>query len=532
MSQLHGKQLRNESTSLNKLSGTGLVAFTTGATMSFDANASLKVAKVPTTNNDVVNKAYVDSVATGLDVKQSARAIAHDVVITLNGVQTVDGVSLVDGDRVVVNGQDTTSATASNGIYIVNSGGAWTRSEDFDESEEITGGQFIFITEGTNFADTGFVVSTPDAAITVGVEGIKFTQFSSAGLIQPGDGLSQTGNIFDVNVSTGLEIVSDNVRIANTGVSTGSQGSATSVSTFTVNAQGQLTAAGSTAIAIPSTQVTDFDTAAETAVFQSANFVNSTNIDFSVTTGATVSADLTDTNVVGGSYGTAASVASFTVDGKGRLTAASNTTIDITASQVSNFTSAAENAVFQPANFIDSTTIDFTTAGGTSVTADIKDTISGSGLTFSTGVLNINVGDGIAISNDNVVVDLANNSGLTLSTGKLEIDETIAGTGLTFSAGVLSIVAGSAQPEYLTFSGTSSFSLTASQVNNFSRLQAFINGLEASIGTEGSGVGVAGLPDYTGEIFKYDGTTFVFDQSVAGYALESSDEVRIVFEKG
>jgi len=55
-----------------------------------------------------------------------------------------------------------------------------------------------------------------------------------------------------------------------------------------------------------------------------------------------ISADLINTSVSAGSYGAADSIPSFTVDAKGRLTAASDVAIEIVASQVSDFSSAAD----------------------------------------------------------------------------------------------------------------------------------------------------------------------------------------------
>lgn len=71
--------------------------------------------------------------------------------------------------------------------------------------------------------------------------------------------------------------------------------------------------------------------------------INTSNIELTYDdAGNQISADLTDTSVSAGSYGAAGSVATFTVDSKGRITSASNSTIDITASQVSDFSSAAD----------------------------------------------------------------------------------------------------------------------------------------------------------------------------------------------
>jgi hypothetical protein len=59
----------------------------------------------------------------------------------------------------------------------------------------------------------------------------------------------------------------------------------------------------------------------------------------------TITLNLDSTAVTAGSYGSSSSVGTFTVDAQGRLTAASNSSISITASQVSDFSEAAQDAV-------------------------------------------------------------------------------------------------------------------------------------------------------------------------------------------
>ena len=88
--------------------------------------------------------------------------------------------------------------------------------------------------------------------------------------VAAGAGLSNSGAgqsvVLDVNVDRGLSIVSDNVGIADTGVTAGSYGAADSVSTFTVNSRGQLTVANNTAISIVASQVSDFGDAVKAAL--------------------------------------------------------------------------------------------------------------------------------------------------------------------------------------------------------------------------------------------------------------------------
>jgi len=164
----------------------------------------------PTGAQDAATKAYVDATRSGLDVKDSVRA-ATTANITLSNTQTIDGIALSVGNRVLVKNQDTAS---ENGIYVVASG-AWTRATDADNSPagEVTSGMFTFVEQGTVNADSGWVLTT-DGAITLDTTALTFVQFSGAGQITAGDGLSKTGNRLDVNVANGIEISGDNVQLA------------------------------------------------------------------------------------------------------------------------------------------------------------------------------------------------------------------------------------------------------------------------------------------------------------------------------
>lgn len=83
------------------------------------------------TDNDGVlaTKSYVDAVRTGLDVKDSVRAATTANITSLSGTATpVDTINVVAGNRVLVKNQ---IDAKQNGIYIVQSPGAWIRSDDF-----------------------------------------------------------------------------------------------------------------------------------------------------------------------------------------------------------------------------------------------------------------------------------------------------------------------------------------------------------------------------------------------------------------
>jgi hypothetical protein len=90
--------------------------------------------------------------------------------------------------------------------------GVLTRASDFDASSEVTAGAFCFVEEGTAHADSGFVVTSNDD-ITIDSSDIVFTQFSGAGQITAGAGLTKTGNQIDVVGGDGIVANANDIAI-------------------------------------------------------------------------------------------------------------------------------------------------------------------------------------------------------------------------------------------------------------------------------------------------------------------------------
>jgi len=175
-------------------------------------SADLKVGgDVYADNKKLATLEYVDAVKQGLDVKDSVR-VATTGNVTLSGTQTIDGVAVVAGNRVLVKNQTTAS---ENGVYVV-AAGAWTRADDANADADVTAGMFTFVEEGTVNQDSGWVLTT-NGAITLGTTGIAFTQFSGAGSVTAGAGLTKDGNTLDVGgTADRITVNADSVDIAST----------------------------------------------------------------------------------------------------------------------------------------------------------------------------------------------------------------------------------------------------------------------------------------------------------------------------
>lgn len=298
----------------------------------------------PTADADAATKAYVDGVAQGLDIKASV-VVATTANITLSGTQTIDGVALVAGQRVLVKDQ---SAQAENGIYLV-AAGSWTRTTDMDAWTEFPGA-FVFVEQGTVNDNTGWVC-TVAAGGTLGSTAVTFEQFSGAGQITAGTGMTKTGNTLNVNTASASRIVvgADEIDLATTGVA------AATYRSVTVDQWGRVTA-GTNPTTISGYAITDAYTKSEIDTFVNAKLsLSGGTMSGNITMGGnkvtglgapTASSDAVTLDYVTTLYGSTASAANSAADALTYKNAAESAATTATA-QASTATSAASTATTQ-----------------------------------------------------------------------------------------------------------------------------------------------------------------------------------------
>ena len=146
--------------------------------------------------------------------------------------------------------------------------------------------------------------------------------------------IADAGNSNIIVNNSGAETAAVTLDLTDTTVSAGSYGSATAIPTFTVDAKGRLTAAGTASLATTLNISGDSGTDGVALLTETLNFAGGTAITTTVTDDD-VSIALDNTAVTAGSYGSATQLATFTVDAQGRLTAAANV--------AANFTVAADS---------------------------------------------------------------------------------------------------------------------------------------------------------------------------------------------
>jgi hypothetical protein len=322
--------------------------------------------------------------------------------------------------------------------------------------------------------------------------------------------LTNSGSL-NVNSGTGLTGGgavalggSTTLSINSTGVSAAAYGSASSVGTFTVNAQGQLTTAASTAIAIAGSQITS-------GTVSNSYLTGSGSLSVPVGTGlsgggsvslggSATSISIANTTVAAASYGSASSVGTFTVNAQGQLTTAASIAISINNSNlqsgaygnitgtgaltsgsiasgfgtISTANNITTSAALQGASVV-TTSIDTPSAGGTLAVGGTNATTINIGNTTAATTINLNAGTsgGVIIpynganatalqvqsvggsqiftadtSNSRVTIGTVGGCSGGLGQGRLCVAQTATGSGAVNQDNTLTIGSGSSTSNY------------------------------------------------------------------------------------
>jgi len=209
------------------VSPTGSGASLTGITVSQVSGAAptanptfTGTVTIPTTVNatDAAQKQYVDAAVNGISSKYSAFAatvgtetftVTSGTVTTISGT-ALDGTSPSVGAYLLIKDAPASTGTGStnstepgNGLYIVtNSTTNLSVSRATDMSGTIgPAGSYVFVESGTVNANAGFFVTTPttNTGFTYGTNNVSWTQFTGAGEITAGTGLSKSGNTLSLS---------------------------------------------------------------------------------------------------------------------------------------------------------------------------------------------------------------------------------------------------------------------------------------------------------------------------------------------
>tara|TARA_B100000405_G_scaffold239542_1_gene173161 strand:- start:405 stop:2246 length:1842 start_codon:yes stop_codon:yes gene_type:complete len=155
--------------------------------------ARITGAGAPINDSDLATRGYVNSVAQGLDVKESVKVATtgglagtyatsgQTLTANSNGAIQVDGVTLSANDRLLLKDQATGS---QNGIYTVTTVGdgstafVLTRALDFNTSAEVGAGAFMFVEAGSTNAGKSFIQSATGP--TLDTDALTFSVFGDS----------------------------------------------------------------------------------------------------------------------------------------------------------------------------------------------------------------------------------------------------------------------------------------------------------------------------------------------------------------
>ena len=452
------------------INGTTVGASTPAAgTFTALATTTGTVSTTPTAATDIANKQYVDNLVTqgityhapvfvespdtagNLTATYNNGASGVGATLTNAGTQvalTIDGVLMTVGQRVLNYNQ---TNQAENGVYTVTTVGTistnWvlTRATDADtyglrDPNALGVNDAFFVQSGNTGAGETYVCTTT-GVITFGTTAITFALISSAQVYTAGTGLTLSGVQFS---------------ISNTAVTAASYGTASQVPTLAINAQGQITSASNTSIAINANQITS-GAVTNAQLANSAVTVNGTSIALGASgtitaanpNALTIGTGLTGTSydgsaavtialgtsgVTAATYGSASQVPVFAVDTYGRVTSVTNTAIAIAAGAVSGLAPSATTDTTNAANITSGTLpaarLSGSYTGITGVGTLTAGTWNGTAIGTAYG------GTGLTATPSNGQLPIGNGSGYSLATLTAGTNVSISNTagGITISA--------------------------------------------------------------------------------------------------
>ena len=440
-------QISTSGSELAYNSSTGVISFTSAGVTSLTGTANeVEVSSA----NGAVTVGLPSNVTIGQDLTVTGNLTVQGNTTTLN-TETL----AVEDNKVLLNSSVTGSPSADAGIEVERG-----TSTNVELRWNETADKWQFSNDGTtyvNIASNTDVSTAYSNATTYTDNAISnvnntianiATSFTVAGDSGSNQTITSGSDTLTISGGTGLSSVASatdtiTINLDNTAVTAGTYGNASTAATFTVDAQGRLTSASQNAVSITASQVTDFTANARAAISVSGDLAYNTStgvISFtndagdieSVTAGTglsgggtsgAVTLNLANTAVTAGNYGAANTVATFTVDAQGRLTAASNSAISIVASQISDLASNAVTSLTGTANEVEvSASAGAITIGlpsnvtiGQDLTVTGNLTVSGNTTTLNTETLTVE--DNIIVLNSGVTGAPTTNAGVQVERG-------------------------------------------------------------------------------------------------------------------
>jgi hypothetical protein len=363
--------------------GNGTITFTTPSTSNITEGSNLYYtdarADARITNALIDEDTMVSNSATRLPSQQSVKAYVDASVLgVVGGSLDLSSKTTDDLDE------------GSTNLY-------WTTARgDSNFDTKFAAQTTTGLTEGTNEYFTTArarlaISATAPLSYNNATGVISITEVGDIESVTAGSGLSgggTAGNVtLNIGAGTGITVNADDIALSNTSVTAGSYGNAATVATFTVDAQGRLTAAGNTSIAIASGAVSGLAASATT------DTTNATNI----ATGTLASARLPDL-----------AVSDFAV----------------AAIQTGAEAFSDSDTVLMTAAAVQDKILSY---GYTTTTGDITGVTAGNGLTgggtSGAVTLTIGAGTGITVNADDIAVNM----------GAFDTDDLAEGTNLYYT---------------------------------------------------------------------------------------------------